>query len=52
MLGKLSLIFNISLTLENEACIYKYLSLLLELPIGLLSLFWKNENFLESPYLA
>ena len=42
MLEKLSLIFNIFLTLEDEACVYEHLFLLLELPIGLLSLFWNN----------
>jgi len=45
MLEKLSLIFNISLTLEDKACVYEYLFLLLELPIGLLSLFWNNFDF-------
>jgi len=52
ILEKLYLIFNIFLILENEACTYKCLSLLLELPIRLLSLFWKNFNFFRISLLG
>jgi len=52
MLGKLSLIFNIFLTLGDEAWAYECLFLLFELLIELLPLFWKNFDFLGSSYLA
>jgi len=44
-LGKFSLIFKISLMLVDDACIYYYLFLLLELTVEFLPFFWKNFNF-------
>ena len=48
ILGKLFLIFKISLMLKDKACTYNYLFLLLDLPIEFLSLFWKNFNFFKT----
>ena len=45
ILEKLSLIFKISLTLEDKTCIYNQLSLLLVFSTEFLSLFQKNFNF-------
>ena len=52
ILGKLSLIFKISLILGNKACTYDCLFLLLDLPIGFLFLFWKNFDFFKISLLG
>jgi len=52
ILGKLSLIFKISLILRDEVCMYDQLSLLLDFPIGFLPLFYNNFDFFRISLLS
>ena len=52
ILGKFSLIFKISLTLRNNACVYDYLSLLLVFLARFLPLFLKNFDFFRISSLS
>ena len=52
ILEKFSLIFKISLTLENKACRYNQLFLLLDLLAEFLPFFLKNFNFFKTSMLS